>query len=73
MWILVAEAMGALSLLLFIVWWTLGPTHRREREALQRMIDDEAAATRVDVAAGRSTGAASASAKANEGRASESS
>jgi hypothetical protein len=42
MWILVAEALGALGLLLFIVWWTLGPAQRREREALQREIDAEA-------------------------------
>jgi hypothetical protein len=35
MWILVVEAMGALSCLLLIVWWTLGPTHRRERDALR--------------------------------------
>jgi hypothetical protein len=39
MWILVLEAMGALSLLLFIVWWTLGPTHRRERDELRRLGD----------------------------------
>jgi hypothetical protein len=42
MWIFVAEALGALSLLLLIVWWTLGPTHRREQEELQRLVDDEA-------------------------------
>lgn len=47
MWILVAEAMGALALLLFIVWWTLGPTHRREREALERAARD-AAGTRAE-------------------------
>ncbi len=39
MWILVVEALGALGVLLFIAWWTLGPTHRREQAALR----DEAA------------------------------
>lgn len=42
MWILVAEALGALGLFLFIVWWTLGPTQRREREALDRLAAEEA-------------------------------
>ena len=37
MWILVVEAMIAVGLLLFIVWWTLGPTQRREREEMQRL------------------------------------
>jgi hypothetical protein len=37
MWILVVEALGALSLLLFIVWWTLGPTQRRERDELRAL------------------------------------
>jgi len=46
MWIFVAEALAALSLLLFIVWWTLGPTQRREREALQREIDAKASAAK---------------------------
>jgi hypothetical protein len=41
MWIFVAEAIGALGLLLFIVWWTLGPTHRREQEML-RLAREEA-------------------------------
>ncbi|MEO8937150.1 MAG: hypothetical protein ABI277_14325 [Burkholderiaceae bacterium] len=51
MWILVAEALGALGLFLFIVWWTLGPTQRREREALQQLASQEArrrAATEAD-------------------------
>ena len=43
MWIFVAEAMGALGLFLFIVWWTLGPTQRRERETLRQLARDEAA------------------------------
>jgi hypothetical protein len=42
MWILVAEALGALCLFLFIVWWTLGPTQRREREALRELAGAEA-------------------------------
>lgn len=42
MWILVAEAMGALGLFLFIVWWTLGPTQRRERDAVERLARDAA-------------------------------
>lgn len=37
MWILVVEAMIAVGLLLFIVWWTLGPAQRREREEMQRL------------------------------------
>jgi hypothetical protein len=44
MWILVAEAMGALSLLLLIVWWTLGPTQRRERDALREAAAERASA-----------------------------
>jgi hypothetical protein len=43
MWIFVLEAMIALSLLLFIVWWTLGPTHKREREMLRRLAEERAA------------------------------
>jgi len=43
MWLFVGEAMGALSLLLFIVWWTLGPTQRREREEMRELADQEAA------------------------------
>lgn len=53
MWLLVVEAMIAVGLLLFIVWWTLGPTQRREREEMERLArapsllaaasDDEAA------------------------------
>ena len=42
MWILVVEALGALSLFLFIVWWTFGPTQRRERDALQKLALEEA-------------------------------
>ncbi len=45
MWILVVEAMGALGLLLFIVWWTLGPTQRRERDALRDAADSAASST----------------------------
>ncbi len=37
MWILVVEALFAVGLLIFIVWWTLGPTQRREREEMQRL------------------------------------
>ncbi len=51
MWIFVAEAIGALSLLLFIVWWTLGPTHKREQEMLRRLARERAeagAAARAD-------------------------
>lgn len=43
MWILVVEAMIAVGLLLFIVWWTLGPTQRREREEMQALARDAAA------------------------------
>ena len=43
MWIFVLEAMLALGLLLFIVWWTLGPTHRRERDELRRLSEERAA------------------------------
>ncbi len=43
MWILVVEAMVAVGLLLFIVWWTLGPTQRREREEMQRLAREEVA------------------------------
>jgi len=43
MWLFVGEALGALSLLLFIVWWTLGPTQRRERDEMRRLADQEAA------------------------------
>ena len=43
MWILEVEAMIAVGLLLFIVWWTLGPTQRREREEMQRLLRDAAA------------------------------
>ena len=55
MWILVAEALGALGLFLFIVWWTFGPTQRREREAMTRLAHEEAerrvaAETAVDAA-----------------------
>lgn len=42
MWILVVEAMIAVGLLLFIVWWTLGPTQRREREEMQRLLREAA-------------------------------
>jgi hypothetical protein len=48
MWILVVEALGALSLFLFIVWWTLGPTHRQEREALRQLTRAEADAKPSD-------------------------
>jgi hypothetical protein len=48
MWILVAEALGALSLFLFIVWWTLGPTQRRERENLRQLASAEADAKPSD-------------------------
>ena len=37
MWLLVVEAMIAVGLLLFIVWWTLAPAQRREREELERL------------------------------------
>lgn len=53
MWILVVEAMAALGLLLFIAWWTLGSTQKREREALR----DEAA--RLAAAARSATAPAS--------------
>jgi hypothetical protein len=52
MWILVAEAMGALTLFLFIVWWTLGPTQRREREAMRELASAEADAKPSDVDTG---------------------
>jgi len=42
MWIFVAEAFGALGLLIFIVWWTLGPTQRREQEMLRKLASEEA-------------------------------
>ncbi len=42
MWILVAEALGALGLFLFIVWWTFGPTQRRERDAFNALAREEA-------------------------------
>ena len=45
MWILVVEAMIAVGLLLFIVWWTLGPTQRREREEMQRLVAQDACAS----------------------------
>jgi hypothetical protein len=48
MWILVAEAMGALSCLLLIVWWTLGPTQRRERDAMRAEQEAMAAASQTD-------------------------
>ncbi len=50
MWILVAEALGALGLFLFIVWWTLGPTQRRERDALQKLARDDAERRASDAA-----------------------
>ncbi len=37
MWILVVEAMIAVGLLLFIVWWTMAPAQKREREEMQRL------------------------------------
>jgi len=48
MWILLMEAGLAVGLLLFIVWWTLGPTQRREREAFEAMRAERA----VDVERG---------------------
>jgi hypothetical protein len=48
MWILVAEAMGALSLLLLIVWWTLGPTQRRERDAMRAEAEAMASESKTD-------------------------
>jgi len=32
MWLLFLEAALALALLLFIVWWTMAPVNKRERE-----------------------------------------
>ncbi len=48
MWILMGEALLAVALLLSIVWWTLGPTQRRERDAamraeIERLAREEAA------------------------------
>jgi len=37
MWIFIAEALLAVGLLLFIVWWTLGSAQRRDREELERL------------------------------------
>jgi nitrogen fixation-related uncharacterized protein len=37
MWIFIAEALLAVGLLLFIVWWTLGSAQRREREEFERL------------------------------------
>jgi hypothetical protein len=48
MWLFVAEALCALGLLLFIVWWTLGPTHRLERDALRQLASAEADAKPSD-------------------------
>ena len=33
MWLLILEALAALALLLFIVWWTMFSGRRPEREA----------------------------------------
>ena len=41
MWIFVAEALLALALLIAIVWWTMGPTHRRERQEARNAAKDE--------------------------------
>ena len=36
MWLFVLEALLALALLLFIVWWTIAPVHKRESESVER-------------------------------------
>jgi hypothetical protein len=36
MWLLLVEAGIALGLFLFILWWTMGPVHKRETEASAR-------------------------------------
>ncbi len=47
MWIFVLEALIALSLLLFIVWWTLGPAQKRDREMMRRLADEQADVARA--------------------------
>ena len=42
MWIFVAEALLALALLIAIVWWTMGPTHKRERQEAKNEANKEA-------------------------------
>ena len=42
MWIFVAEALLALALLIAIVWWTMGPAHRRERQEAKEAAKHEA-------------------------------
>jgi hypothetical protein len=41
LWILI-EAAIALGLFLFIMWWTLGPVHRREARELERLRSESA-------------------------------
>ena len=54
MWLFVGEALGALSLLLFIVWWTLGPTQRREQDEMRRLASEQAARLDESTAASKS-------------------
>ena len=42
MWIFVAEALLALALLIGIVWWTMGPAHKRERQQARDEAKNEA-------------------------------
>ena len=48
MWIFVLEAALALGLLLFIVWWTMAPAHRREQDEARRARDAEARSRELD-------------------------
>jgi ABC-type transporter Mla subunit MlaD len=42
MWVVIAEMLGALALLLFIVWWTMFSGRRRgEREAALQAAQDQ--------------------------------
>jgi hypothetical protein len=41
MWLLILEALGALALLLFIVWWTMFSGRRPERDARDEAKEDE--------------------------------
>ena len=41
MWVLVLEALLALGLLLFIVWWTMAPAHKREQDEVRRARDEK--------------------------------
>lgn len=41
MWLLILEALAALALLLFIVWWTMFSGRRPDRESREPGEDDE--------------------------------